>query len=225
MGVITDDHPDLPAFIEAKRQKGRMTNFNISVLVTDAFMDAVAQDEEWALGFNIPKADNSHVSVVDRDEGPWYVYQTIKARELWDMIIRNTYEYSEPGVIFIDRINDQNNLKYCEDIRATNPCGEQPLPPYGTCNLGAVNLARMVKDPFGDYPQFDFPLLQRVVRVGVRFLDNVIDTTGYPLVEQRNEEHNKRRIGLGITGLGNALAMMKLRYGTEGSLSLSLIHI
>lgn len=220
MGVITDDHPDLPSFILAKQKQGRMTNFNISVLITDAFMDAVATDEDWDLGFEVPRADGKHLAVVEREgEKPWYVYTRWKARELWDMIIRNTYEYSEPGVIFIDRINDQNNLKYCETISATNPCGEQPLPPYGACNLGAVNLSRMVRDPFGEHPTFDFGLLDKIVRLGVRFLDNVIEVSGYPLPQQRQEEIDKRRIGLGITGLGNALAMMKLRYGTEASLS------
>ncbi len=218
MGTMADDHPDLIKFITAKQTPGKLTNFNVSVLVSDAFMDAVTQDEEWYLGFNAPRHDGNHVAVVDKDEGPWYVYESWKARELWDMIIKNTYEYSEPGVIFIDRINDQNNLNYLEEIHCTNPCGEQPLPPNGACNLGAVNLSRMVQDPFGSSSHFDFDTLQKVVQIGVRFLDNVIDVTQYPLEAQKAEEVSKRRIGLGITGLANAIAMMRLRYGSEDSL-------
>jgi ribonucleoside-diphosphate reductase alpha chain len=221
MAVMRDDHPDLPKFITAKHEKGKLTNFNISVLISDAFMDAVMQDEMWDLGFSVPRADGKHVAVVDRDDGKWYIYSQWRARELWDLITRSTYEYSEPGVIFIDRINDQNNLNYCETIAATNPCGEQPLPPNGACNLGAVNLARMVKQPFGLDSEFDFTLLKKVVKVGVRFLDNVIDVTHYPLEAQKMEEVTKRRIGLGITGLANCLAMLRLTYGSEGAIAMT----
>lgn len=219
MATMCDTHPDLPQFITAKREKGRLTNFNVSVLVSDAFMDAVKQDEDWYLGFEEPRADGQHLFTMQQEDGStWYAYSKWKARDLWDAIIKNTYEWAEPGVVFIDRINQENNLEYCEDIRCTNPCGEQPLPPFACCNLGAVNLARMVTAPFTDEASFDYELLRRIVRIGVRFLDNVIDTTIYPLTQQRDEEFNKRRIGLGITGLANALSQLGLRYGSGGAL-------
>lgn len=221
MGVMHCEHPDLPAFIEAKKEGGRLTNFNVSILVTDGFMEAVALDENWYLGFDVPRADGNHIMEIEREDGMWYIYSQYKARDLWNQIIESTYEYSEPGVIFIDRINDQNNLKYVEDISCTNPCGEQPLPPNGACNLGAVNLARLVKDPFGEKPTFDFDTLEQVVHIGVRFLDNVIDVTHYPLEAQQQEEDSKRRIGLGITGLADTLAMMKIRYGSERALQVT----
>ena len=220
MAVMNCEHPDLPAFITAKHTQGRLTSFNVSVLVTDAFMEAVAQDEDWYLGFNQPRADGEHLFEDEREdvEGTWYAYSKWKARDLWDLIMESTYEYSEPGVIFIDRVNDQNNLKYTEVIHATNPCGEQPLPPNGCCNLGAVNLARMVRKPFTAGAKFDFALLRKVVRIGVRFLDNVADVANYPLATQREEEELKRRIGLGITGLADALMQLQVEYGTERSL-------
>lgn len=224
MGVMHCEHPDLPAFIEAKKEKGRLTNFNVSVLVSDGFMEAVAADEDWYLGFHVPRADGNHVMEIEREDVPggvWYIYSKHKARDLWNQIIESTYEYSEPGVIFIDRINDVNNLKYAEEIACTNPCGEQALPPNGACNLGAVNLARMVRDPFGKNPTFDYDMLRDTVHIGVRFLDNVIDVTHYPLESQKQEEVHKRRIGLGITGLADALAMMKIRYGSERGLQLT----
>ncbi len=215
MATISDEHPDLPAFINAKREKGRLTNFNVSVLISDAFMDAVLLDEIWHLGFTEPREDKTHIFEMQQDDGQtWYAYSEWKARDLWNLILENTYEWSEPGVIFIDRVNATNNLNYLENIRCTNPCGEQPLPPYGCCNLGAVNLARLVRDPFTDQATFDFPLLRSIVNVGVRFLDNVIDTTIYPLEQQRAEEINKRRLGLGITGLANCLSQLGLVYGS-----------
>ena len=218
MAVMDDTHPDLPEFITAKHKQGRLTNFNVSVLISDAFLDAVEQDEEWFLGFNVPKADGRNLFTVDKEVGgkiePWFAYSRWQARELWDMILENTYEWSEPGVIFIDRVNRRNNLRYCETITGTNPCGEQPLPPNGCCNLGAVNLAKLVKDPFTEYAEFDFALLVAIAKLGVRFLDNVIDVTLYPLEAQAKEEFAKRRIGIGITGLANALAQLEIRYGT-----------
>ena len=219
MGVLHCEHPDLPEFIKAKQEPGRLTNFNLSVLVSDAFMDAVTNDEDWYLGFPQPRADGQHLFIAEReDDDDWYVYDKWKARDLWEMITQSTYEYSEPGVIFIDKVNDNNPLQYCEEINATNPCGEQPLPPNGCCNLGSVNLARMVKRPFKDGAWFDYDLLDRVTRIGVRFLDNTIDIANFPLDKQRQEELSKRRIGLGITGLGDALMQLKIRYGTERAL-------
>lgn len=197
MGVMRCDHPDIEAFIEAKQEPGRLRMFNLSVLVTDAFMDAVKAGDAWELTF----------------EGE--VFKTLPARELWDKIMRATYAYAEPGVIFIDRINRMNNLGYCETIHATNPCGEQPLPPYGACLLGSINLARMVDDPFRDGADIDLDKLADVVATAVRLMDNVIDVSRFPLPEQENEARSKRRIGLGITGLADALIMVGARYGSQ----------
>lgn len=220
MGTLSDTHPFLPEFIKAKQTAGRWTMFNISILVSDAFMGAVTEDEDWLLHFPVApkedsrKADLEDLDFIDDDGVRQYVYSVWKARELWELITRNTYEYSEPGVIFIDRINELNNLHYCEEIRCTNPCGEQPLPPHGTCNLGAVNLALMVRRPFSESASFNFELLKHIVKMGIRFLDNVIEVTQYPLADQSIEEFSKRRLGLGITGLADALAQMRLRYGS-----------
>ena len=196
MATLRCDHPDIEAFVAAKREPGRLRNFNLSVLVTDAFMAAVDADGEWPLVFG---------SVTHR---------TLRARALWDAIMRATYDYAEPGVLFIDRINARNNLHYCETIRSTNPCAEQPLPPYGACLLGSVNLARFVRDPFTPAAHLDEAQLADVVAVAVRMLDNTIDASGFPLEEQHREAHAKRRIGLGLTGLANALMMVGLRYGS-----------
>jgi len=217
MATMRIDHPDVLEFIEAKHQQGRLTNFNVSVMATSAFMKALENGEEWDLGFTVPRADGNHVDVRrDIIEGEdWFVYHRMPAIELWDLILKSTYDFAEPGVIFIDRVNERNNLRYCETIAATNPCGEQPLPPNGDCNLGAVNLAAMVHDSFGVSPQFDWEALDEAVSVGVRFLDNVLDTTLFPMDEQKTEALEKRRIGLGITGLGNMLQQMKVRYGSE----------
>lgn len=212
MGTLRCDHPDIEDFVTAKTEKGMLTQFNVSVLVTDKFMKAVAEDGEWHLVHKSPPVDHE-TKHYEKDRG-LYTWKTIKARDLWDLIIRTTFMYAEPGVIFIDRVNKMNNLKYCELISATNPCGEQPLPPYGTCNLGAVNLARMVKNPFKSTCLFDFKMLREAVAVGIRFLDNVIDVTNYPLEKQREEEMAKRRLGLGITGLADCLAALGLHYGT-----------
>lgn len=218
MATFSDTHPDLPKFIVAKHEKGRLTNFNVSVLVSDAFMEAVQEDEDWVLYFHVKPWDREkfleEYDFVDDAGVQQYVYSVWKAKDLWELITRNTYEWSEPGVIFIDRINELNNLNYCEDIRATNPCGEQPLPPHGACDLGHANLARMVINPFTDDAYFNFDLLRRVVRIGMRFLDNVIDVTNYPLPEQENEQRMKRRVGLGFSGLADAMAQLRLRYGS-----------
>lgn len=220
MGTISDTHPDLPKFITAKRESGRLTNFNLSVLVTDAFMEAVFEDEQWLLYFDVePYGDRAPeligLDFFDEFNNRQYVYNIWRAKELWALITNNTYEFSEPGVIFIDRINELNNLQYCETIRCTNPCGEQPLPPHGTCNLGAIGLPHIVKNPFTENARIDWDLLTAATHVGIRFLDNVIDVTNYPLEEQKQEEWAKRRVGLGISGLADMLAMMGVRYGSH----------
>ena len=197
MATMRCDHPDIEAFIAAKREPGRLRNFNLSVLVTDPFMAAVEADADWPLVF----------------EGT--TYRTIRAQALWDAIMRATYDYAEPGVLFIDRIDARNNLRYVETIRSTNPCAEQPLPPYGACLLGSINLARLVRDPFTPAAHIDEAELEDLVRVAVRMLDNTIDASGFPLDEQRQEAHAKRRIGLGLTGLADALMMIGQSYGTE----------
>jgi len=202
MATLSCDHPDIELFIDAKRTPGQLTMFNLSVLASDAFMEAVAQDREWQLQFG------------------GKVYRSLPARALWDRIMRATYEYAEPGVIFIDRINRENNLGYCETIRATNPCGEQPLPPYGACLLGSINLAQLVREPFAEAARLDEEELARLTRIAVRFLDNVIDISRFPLAEQRAEAQAKRRIGLGVTGLADALIFCRARYGTANSLAL-----
>ena len=218
MATLADDHPDLPDFIVAKREKGRLTNFNLSVLISDAFMRAVEAGEDWELGFGVRPADtNAVVTIREKAGKPWYVYKRMPARALWEAITRNSYDWAEPGVIFIDRVNEWNNLGYIEDIRCTNPCGEQPLPPNGACNLGCVNLAVLVRDPFTSQAHVDFTRLAAVTKLGIRFLDNVIDLTAFPVEEQRREAEEKRRTGLGIMGLGNALQMLGVRYGSLGA--------
>jgi ribonucleoside-diphosphate reductase alpha chain len=197
MATMRCDHPDIEAFIEAKRDPARLRMFNLSVLVTDAFMAAVKADGPWELVFG------------------GKVYRTVQARDLWNRIMRSTFDYAEPGVIFIDRINAMNNLGYCETIAATNPCGEQPLPPYGACLLGSINLPTLVKDAFEPHSSLDMAALDRLVRVAVRAMDNVVDASRFPLPEQQAEAKAKRRIGLGVTGLADALLMVGLRYGSE----------
>ncbi|MCU0955658.1 MAG: adenosylcobalamin-dependent ribonucleoside-diphosphate reductase, partial [Hyphomicrobium sp.] len=193
MATMRCDHPDIEAFIEAKSDPARLRNFNLSVLVTDAFMEAVERDASWPLVFG------------------GKTYREVPARDLWERLMRATYDYAEPGVIFIDRVNRQNNLGYLEEIHATNPCGEQPLPPYGACLLGSINLTRFVRRPFTDEAGLDIAALEERVRIAVRFMDNVIDISGYPLKAQRREAKLKRRIGLGLTGLADALIMLGVR--------------
>ncbi len=197
MATMRCDHPDIEQFITAKQDSARLRMFNLSVLVTDAFMEAVKADGPWDLQFG------------------GKVYHTVQARDLWNKIMQATYDYAEPGVIFIDRINTNNNLHYAETIAATNPCGEQPLPPYGACLLGSVNLARLVTDPFTDKARLNPDALDDLVRVAVRMMDNVVDASRFPLEQQAAEARAKRRIGLGVTGLADALLMLGLRYGAE----------
>jgi ribonucleoside-diphosphate reductase alpha chain len=203
MATLRCDHPDIEAFIEAKQEPARLRMFNLSVLVTDAFMQAVKEDATWQLTF------------------AGTVYKVVEARALWERIMRATYAYAEPGVIFIDRINRRNNLYYCETISATNPCGEQPLPPYGACLLGSINLAALVRDPFTPEAYLDLEELERLVPVAVRMMDNVIDISRFPLEAQAAEAHAKRRIGLGITGLADALILCGLRYASAEAVALT----
>ncbi|WP_170788151.1 adenosylcobalamin-dependent ribonucleoside-diphosphate reductase [Ruegeria lacuscaerulensis] len=197
MATMRCDHPDIEQFITAKSDPARLRMFNMSVLVTDPFMEAVKADGPWELQFD------------------GKVYHTVQARDLWNKIMQATYDYAEPGVIFIDRINEVNNLSYVETIAATNPCGEQPLPPYGACLLGSINLARLVTDPFEDAARLDEAALQELVATAVRMMDNVVDASKFPLAEQEAEAQDKRRIGLGVTGLADALLMLGLRYGSD----------
>ncbi|MGB0695325.1 MAG: adenosylcobalamin-dependent ribonucleoside-diphosphate reductase [Rhodospirillaceae bacterium] len=215
MATLACDHPDLRDFITAKTTQGRLTNFNVSVLITDAFMQAVETDSLWDLGFSVPPADREPLEVQERNGQPWYVYERQEARALWDLITRTTYDYAEPGVIFIDRVNGQNNLGYCETIHCTNPCGEQPLPPDGDCNLGAVNLSALVRDPFTPDAHLDQDRMAEVAAVAVRFLDNVLEVSAFPVPAQKAEAMAKRRLGIGIMGLGTALQMLGLPYGSE----------
>jgi len=197
MGVMRDHHPDVLAFVEAKRDQARLRNFNLSVLVSDALIEAIDEDADWPLHFD------------------GTVYNTIRARDLWDAIMAATYDYAEPGVIFIDRINKTNNLSWLEEIAATNPCGEQPLPPYGACLLGSINLSRFVAGSFTEAAHLDVEALKSCVATAVRMMDNVVDSSNFPLEQQREEAFNKRRLGLGVTGLGDALIMCGIRYGSQ----------
>lgn len=203
MATLRCDHPDIEAFVDAKRDPKRLRMFNVSVLVTDAFMTAVQDDADWDLVF------------------AGKVYKVVKARALWERIMRATYDCAEPGVIFIDRVNQRNNLRYCETIQATNPCGEQPLPPYGACLLGSINFGALVKDPFTPQARLDMEALERLVPLAVRMLDNVIDVSRFPLPQQEEEARAKRRIGLGVTGLADALILCGARYGSPEAVRLT----
>ncbi|NCD35257.1 MAG: adenosylcobalamin-dependent ribonucleoside-diphosphate reductase [Spartobacteria bacterium] len=203
MGVMRCDHPDIEAFITAKRKNEQLQMFNLSVGITKEFMEAVKSNADWELKFN------------------GEVYKTVKAAELWQMIMRSTYDYAEPGFILIDNINEMNNLSYCEKIAATNPCGEQPLPPYGACLLGSANLTRFVTRPFTEDATFNYERLQEVITTAVRFLDNIIELSNYPLEQQRAEAESKRRMGIGITGLADAFIFLGIKYGSPESVEIA----
>jgi ribonucleoside-diphosphate reductase alpha chain len=233
MGTFDVSHPDVKEFIRAKREDGRLRQFNLSLLITDGFMEAVEKDTDWPLVFPIHIKEQHEIDLADADKVIWRewpthksyvvrddglvackIYSQIRARHLWDMIMVSTYDFAEPGFILIDRVNEMNNNWWCEHIRATNPCGEQPLPPYGSCLLGSVNLTKFVRDPFGPKARFDMDEYREVVRVFTRMLDNVVEINGLPLEEQREEIESKRRHGMGFLGLGSTLTMLKMRYGT-----------
>ncbi len=236
MGTFDVSHPDVRDFIRAKREDGRLRQFNLSLLITDGFMQAVKDDADWPLVFPINEKEAgdldledaasvvwrdwpTHKNYIVRDDGlvACKVYGHLKARHLWDMIMVSTYDYAEPGFILIDRVNEMNNNWWCESIRATNPCGEQPLPPYGACLLGSVNLTMFVRDPFTDQARFDWEEYKEVVRVFTRMLDNVVEVNGLPLEQQRAEILRKRRHGMGFLGLGSTLTMLKHKYGSPES--------
>ena len=237
MGTFDISHPDIVDFIRAKREAGRLRQFNLSCLITRDFMEAVKQDADWDLLFpateheladastqiswrSMPQlAHSGKYTVNDAGEIACRIYKTIKARRLWDVIMSSTYDDAEPGFILIDRVNEMNNNWFCEDVRATNPCGEQPLPPYGACLLGSVNLTKYVLDPFAENARFDWQEFREVVRVFTRMLDNVVEINGLPLEKQRDEIMNKRRHGMGFLGLGSALTMLKIPYGSPESLA------
>ena len=226
MGTLRCDHPDIEEFIAVKQDKTQLRHFNISVLVSDAFMTAVRDDRDWPLLF--PADEHGSVGETMRCDWPGYseavvceVHRRVRARALWEKIMRATYDYAEPGVLFIDRINQLNNLYYCESIGATNPCGEVPLPPYGACNLGSLNLTQFVQDPFGRHARLDLHGIEEIAATAVRFLDDVIDVTRFPLPAQEEQARGSRRIGLGFTGLADALLMLGVRYGSEESMDLA----
>ena len=234
MGTFDVGHPDAMEFIRAKREAGRLRQFNLSLLVTDEFMKAVREDREWQLAFPVRQAETEGQDTADRAKFIWRewpersnyvvndeglvlcrVYKTLPARRLWDVIMSSTYDFAEPGFVLIDRVNEMNNNWWCENIRATNPCGEQPLPPYGSCLLGSVNLTSFVRDPFGDAAAFDWDEYRQVVKVFTRMLDNVVEVNGLPLEKQREEIMRKRRHGMGFLGLGSTITMLGWKYGSR----------
>ncbi|OOG50900.1 adenosylcobalamin-dependent ribonucleoside-diphosphate reductase [Rhodanobacter sp. C01] len=238
MGTFDISHPDAKEFIRAKREDGRLRQFNLSLLITDGFMEAVEHDQDWPLVFpvHVKEKDEvdltdsakvvwrewpTHENYVDREDGlvACKIYSHIRARHLWDMIMVSTYDYAEPGFILIDKVNEMNNNWWCEHIRATNPCGEQPLPPYGSCLLGSINLTTFVRDPFGPKARFDWDEYREVVKVFTRMLDNVVEINGLPLEQQRHEIMSKRRHGMGFLGLGSTVTMLKMRYGSADAVS------
>jgi len=240
MGTFDVGHPDVMEFIRAKREDGRLRQFNLSLLVTDEFMQAVINEQDWKLAFPITKKEleqdeldiNDPAQIVWREwpEAGNYVtdgeglvackiYKTMPAHRVWDLIMASTYDFAEPGFVLIDKVNEMNNNWFCENVRATNPCGEQPLPPYGSCLLGSVNLTRFVIDPFTDKARFDWEAFRKVVKVFTRMLDNVVEINGLPLPQQRNEIQRKRRHGMGFLGLGSTIVMLRMTYGGEQAVS------
>jgi len=236
MATFDVGHPDVIEFIRAKREDGRLRQFNLSLLITDEFMTAVKNDGDWKLAFPVNERESKTIDLNDPEQVIWRdwpihqgynvndeglvackVYKTIRAQRLWDVIMSSTYDYAEPGFILIDKVNEMNNNWFCEDIRATNPCGEQPLPPYGSCLLGSVNLTRFVIEPFTDRARFDWKDFRKAVKVFTRMLDNVVEINGLPLDGQRDEILRKRRHGMGFLGLGSTMTMLKMRYGKEES--------
>ncbi len=238
MGTFDVGHPDAMEFIRSKRENGRLRQFNLSLLITDEFMQAVREDREWKLAFPLSKAEFEsdapdvadatkfvwrewpiHDNYVANEEGlvACKIYKILPARRMWDVIMTSTYDFAEPGFILIDRVNEMNNNWWCENIRATNPCGEQPLPPYGSCLLGSVNLTRFVKHPFGEFAEFDWAEYREVVKVFTRMLDNVVEVNGLPLEGQRGEIMRKRRHGMGFLGLGSTITCLGMKYGSKES--------
>ena len=237
MATFEVGHPDVMEFIRAKREDGRLRQFNCSLLITDEFMDAVREGADWPLAFPLTNAEVDEIDLDDPEQVLWRewplsddyvtredglvacrVYKQIPARRVWDMIMTSTYDFAEPGFILVDRINEMNNNWFCENIRATNPCGEQPLPPYGACLLGSVNLTRFVEEPFTDRARFDWDSYREVVKVFTRMLDNVVEINGLPLGKQRDEIERKRRHGMGFLGLGSTMTLLGMKYGEEDSI-------
>ena len=236
MGTFDIGHPDVMEFIRAKREDGRLRQFNLSLLITDEFMQAVINDDDWNLAFPVTQKEveqDGH-DISDESQFVWRewpeagnyvsnpagfvackIYKTLPARRVWDVIMASTYDFAEPGFVLIDKVNEMNNNWFCETIRATNPCGEQPLPPYGSCLLGSVNLTRFVVDPFTEDARFDWKAFRKVVKVFTRMLDNVVEINGLPLPQQRNEIQRKRRHGMGFLGLGSTITMLRMKYGDE----------
>ena len=236
MGTFDIGHPDVMDFIRAKREDGRLRQFNLSLLVTDEFMQAVINEDDWRLAFPVTQkeVEQDDLDISDETQFVWRewpeagnyvsnpeglvackIYKTLPARRVWDVIMASTYDFAEPGFVLIDKVNEMNNNWFCENIRATNPCGEQPLPPYGSCLLGSVNLTRFVLDPFTEDARFDWDAFRKVVRVFTRMLDNVVEINGLPLPQQRNEIQRKRRHGMGFLGLGSTITMLRMKYGEQ----------
>ncbi|RMD60124.1 MAG: adenosylcobalamin-dependent ribonucleoside-diphosphate reductase [Nitrospirae bacterium] len=223
MATLRCDHPDIKEFIEAKKEKGRLRYFNLSVQISDDFMRALKNDEEWPLIFPLNSGRGDIIKRWPGKEGPvpCNIEKRIRAKELWSKLMHSTYTYAEPGILFVDRINRMNNLWYREYITATNPCGEVPLPPYGACDLGSINLTRFVKEPFTKKAELNIDKIRETVSIAVRMLDNVIEASLFPLDKQKSQVKGCRRIGLGITGLADALIMLNITYGSEESLKIS----